>query len=124
MFQKSLYLATALLLSLSAFGQQDGFFTSQVSAQKKFESDYLKAVNYDRFKIHLTELTKSPHIAGTPENELVKDYMVDIMSKAGMEVKVWPYDVYFPNHPGKSELQIISPVQLTLSQKEVQDFWL
>ena len=118
MFQKSLYLATALLLSLSAFGQQDGFFTSQVSAQKKFESDYLKAVNYDRFKIHLTELTKSPHIAGTPENELVKDYMVDIMSKAGMEVKVWPYDVYLPNHPGKSELQIISPVQLTLSQKE------
>ncbi|MDA0315715.1 MAG: M28 family peptidase [Bacteroidetes bacterium] len=118
MIQKSLYLATALLLSLTAFGQQDGFFSSQISAQKKFESDYLKAVNYDRFKVHLTELTKNPHITGTPENELVKDYMVQIMSQAGMDVKVWPYDVYLPNHPGKSELQVISPVKLTLSQKE------
>ena len=118
MKHKLLYLAAASLLSLNVQAQQDGFFTSKLATQKKFEADYLKAVNYDQFKVHLTELTKNPHITGTPENELVKDYMVQVMSKAGMDVKVWPYDVYLPNHPGKSELQIISPVQLTLSQKE------
>ncbi|MDO8966386.1 M28 family peptidase [Algoriphagus sp.] len=118
MKQTLLTLTAASLLSLSAFAQQDGFFKNQLENQKKFESDYLKAVDYDRFKIHLAELTKNPHIAGTPENELVKDYLVKIMGEAGMAVKVWPYDVYLPNHPGKSELQIISPVQLTLSQKE------
>ena len=111
-------LAAASLLSISSFAQQDGFLPSQLTEQKKFESDFLKAVKSDRFKIHLTELTKNPHIAGTPENELVKDYMVKTMSAAGMEVKVWPYDVYLPNHPGKSELQIVSPVSMTLSQKE------
>jgi N-acetylated-alpha-linked acidic dipeptidase len=113
-----LILIASSLLSLEGLAQQDGFFTSQLKAQKKFEEDFLQAVQPGRFKVHLTELTKNPHIAGTPENELVKDYMVQIMSQAGMEVKVWPYDVYLPNHPGKSELQIISPVQLTLSQKE------
>jgi len=118
MKQTLLSLTAASLLSLSAFAQQDGFSPSQLANQKKFEADYLKAVDYDRFKVHLSELTKNPHIAGTPENELVKDYMVKIMGDAGMNVKVWPYDVYLPNHPGKSELQIISPVQLTLSQKE------
>ncbi|MFN3998130.1 M28 family peptidase [Algoriphagus sp.] len=118
MKQTLLTLAAASLLSFSALAQQDGFSPSQLASQKKFEADYLKAVDYDRFKIHLSELTKNPHIAGTPENELVKDYMVKIMGDAGMNVKVWPYDVYLPNHPGKSELQIISPVQLTLSQKE------
>jgi N-acetylated-alpha-linked acidic dipeptidase len=118
MKQTLLTLTAASLLSLSAFAQQDGFLPSQLANQKKFESDYLKAVDYDRFKIHLAELTKNPHIAGTPENELVKDYLVKIMSEAGMAVKVWPYDVYLPNHPGKSELQIISPVRMTLSQKE------
>jgi N-acetylated-alpha-linked acidic dipeptidase len=118
MKQILLTLTAASLLSLSAFAQQDGFFRNQWESQKKFEEEYLKAVDYDRFKVHLSELTKNPHIAGTPENELVKDYMVNIMSAAGMNVKVWPYDVYLPNHPGKSELQIISPVQLTLSQKE------
>ncbi|MBA4298895.1 MAG: glutamate carboxypeptidase [Cyclobacterium sp.] len=118
MKQTLLTLTAASLLSLSAFAQQDGFLSSQLANQKKFESDYLKAVDYDRFKIHLAELTKNPHIAGTPENELVKDYLVKIMGEAGMAVKVWPYDVYLPNHPGKSELQLISPVQMTLSQKE------
>lgn len=118
MKQTLLTLTAASLLSLSAFAQQDGFLPSQLANQKKFESDYLKAVDYDRFKIHLAELTKNPHIAGTPENELVKDYLVKIMGEAGMAVKVWPYDVYLPNHPGKSELQLISPVQMTLSQKE------
>jgi N-acetylated-alpha-linked acidic dipeptidase len=118
MKQKILSLTAASLLSLGAFAQQDGFLPSQFADQKKFELDFLNAVNYDRFRVHLTELTKNPHIAGTPENELVRDYMVKIMSDAGMDVKVWPYDVYLPNHPGKSELQIISPVQLTLSQKK------
>lgn len=118
MKQTLLTLAATSLLSVSAFAQQDGFLPSQLAEQKKFETGYLNAVNFDRFKDHLTELTKNPHIAGTPENELVKDYLVNIMEDAGMRVKVWPYDVYLPNHPGKSELQIISPVQLTLSQKE------
>lgn len=118
MNKKLLYLTAATLLSFQAFSQQTGFFNSQLESQKKFEQDFLKAVDYDRFKVHLTELTKNPHIAGTPENELVKNYMVKIMADAGMDVKVWPYDVYLPNHPGKSELQIISPVSMTLSQKE------
>ncbi|MBN7810628.1 M28 family peptidase [Algoriphagus sp. H41] len=113
-----LTLTTASLLSLGALAQQDGFLPSQLPGQKKFEADFLKAVDYSRFKVHLQELTKDPHIAGTPENELVKDYMVKIMSDAGMNVKVWPYDVYLPNNPGKSELQLISPVAMTLSQKE------
>ncbi len=118
MKQRLLYLATASLLSFQTFAQQTGFLQTQLEVQKKFEQDFLQAVDYDRFKVHLTELTKNPHIAGTPENELVKDYMVKIMADAGMDVKVWPYDVYLPNHPGKSELQIISPVSMTLSQKE------
>ncbi|GMQ24046.1 transferrin receptor-like dimerization domain-containing protein [Algoriphagus sp. oki45] len=116
--KKTILSAFALSLFLGNLSAQDGFLPSQLADQKKFELDYLNAVPFDRFKIHLQELTKNPHIAGTPENELVKDYMVKIMVDAGMAVRVWPYDVYLPNHPGKSELQIISPVQMTLSQKE------
>jgi N-acetylated-alpha-linked acidic dipeptidase len=112
-----LSLTTASLLFTGVFAQ-DGFLPSQLAAEKSFEQNFLNSDKFTRFKGHLTELTKNPHIAGTPENELVKDYMVKIMSDAGMEVKVWPYDVYLPNHPGKSELQIVAPVQMTLSQKE------
>ena len=98
--------------------QLDGFFAKDLAKQKSLEETYLKAVQFDRFKVHLKELTKAPHIAGTPENEAVKDYMVKVMSDAGMTVKVHPYDVYLPNDPGESLLQIISPVTMTLSQQE------
>ncbi len=109
--------AAGFCLPVSA-QQLDGFFAKDLANQKSLEETYLKTVNFDRFKVHLKELTKAPHIAGTPENEAVKDYMVKVMSDAGMTVKVHPYDVYLPNDPGESLLQIITPVTMTLSQQE------
>ncbi|TFV97768.1 M28 family peptidase [Algoriphagus kandeliae] len=109
-------------LTLSTIGNkiiaQDGFFAQSREKEKSIETKFLESVDYDRFKVHLQELTKNPHIAGTPENELVQQYMKQIMEGAGMEVKLYPYDVYLPNDPGKSELEIISPVRMKLSQQE------
>ncbi|EAZ82845.1 M28 family peptidase [Algoriphagus machipongonensis] len=97
---------------------QDGFFQKNQEKQKALESEFLEAVDFSSFKVHLKEITKNPHIAGTPENELVQQYMSKIMSEAGMDVKLYPYDVYLPNHPGESHLEIVSPVKMTLSQQE------
>lgn len=113
----TLLLFGALNISIS-LQAQDGFFTKSQAKQKSVEAAYLKSVNYDRFKVHLQELTKNPHIAGTPENELVQQYMAKIMEDAGMSVKLYPYDVYLPNDPGESHLEIVSPVQMKLSQQE------
>ncbi|MBN3582128.1 M28 family peptidase [Algoriphagus aestuarii] len=114
--KKSLILGT-LALALSAQAQ-DGFFKSHQEKQKAIEKEFLDAVDFGSFKVHLKEITKNPHIAGTPENELVQQYMKKVMSDAGMDVKLYPYDVYLPNHPGESHLEIVSPVQMTLSQQE------
>ncbi|MHA7131399.1 M28 family peptidase [Algoriphagus namhaensis] len=105
-------------LTLQARQHLDGFKSSSVQSQKELEAKYLQAVPSDRFKIHLQELTKAPHIAGTPENEAVAEYMAKVMREAGMEVTFYPYDVYLPNDPGESLIQIISPETLTLSQQE------
>lgn len=114
--KKSLVLGS-LALALSAQAQ-DGFFQSHLAKQKAIEKEYLDAVDFGSFKVHLKEITKNPHIAGTPENELVQQYMAKVMSDAGMDVKLYPYDVYLPNHPGESHLEIVSPVKMTLSQQE------
>jgi N-acetylated-alpha-linked acidic dipeptidase len=113
----SLSLLTTVSFGLEA-QQLDGFFQKSQSKEKTIEQEYLNAVKFDRFKVHLKELTKAPHIAGTPENEAVAAYMTKVMSDAGMEVKTHPYDVYLPNDPGESLLQIISPETMTLSQQE------
>ncbi|MDN3204560.1 M28 family peptidase [Algoriphagus sediminis] len=113
---------TPLLLfsfAVTGFSQQlDGFFKSSVQAQKELEEKFLQAVKPERFKIHLQELTKNPHITGTPENEEVAAYMAKIMREAGMEVTLYPYDVYLPNNPGKSLIEIKSPEIITLTQQE------
>ncbi len=113
----SLGLLTSLSLNLGA-QQLDGFLQKNIAKQKTIEQEYLDAVQFDRFKIHLMELTKAPHIAGTPENEAVAAYMSKVMEEAGMKVKSHPYDVYLPNDPGESLIQVISPVVMTLSQQE------
>ncbi|MCE7056033.1 M28 family peptidase [Algoriphagus sp. AGSA1] len=109
----------ALGFGLSANSQQvTGFYLKDTAAQRALEAEYIKAVNYGQFKIHLQELTKSPHIVGTPENEAVAAYLTQVMSAAGMEVTPYPYDVYLPNDPGESLLEIITPDKITLSQQE------
>ncbi|SFT49460.1 N-acetylated-alpha-linked acidic dipeptidase [Algoriphagus locisalis] len=112
-------IAATLCLGFAANAQQvTGFFPQDKPKEANLEQEYLKAVNYESFKVHLKELTKAPHIAGTPENEAVAAYMTKVMSDAGMDVTSYPYDVYLPNHPGESLLEIISPEKMTLSQQE------
>ncbi|MDR7128284.1 N-acetylated-alpha-linked acidic dipeptidase [Algoriphagus sp. 4150] len=112
-------IAFAVGLAISANAQQvTGFFPQDKSKQTVIEQDLLKTINFESFKVHLKELTKAPHIAGTPENEEVAAYLTSVMSKAGMEATSYPYDVYLPNDPGESLLEIITPDQITLSQQE------
>ena len=70
------------------------------------------------FEIHLKEITKNPHITGTKANEQVRDYLVSAMKKAGFEVEIVPYDVYLPEMPGLSEIEITAPQTIKLSNKE------
>ena len=99
------------------------FFTIKVSAQSvvklsKSEEYFLSNVDENSFKVHLKKLTERPHIAGSIENENVRDYMSFIMKKAGFEVTQYPYDVYLSNKPGSSEISIVRPKRVQLNQKE------
>ena len=82
------------------------------------EDYFLSIVNENRFKVHLKKLTNRPHVAGSIENENVRDYMSLIMEKAGLEVTQYPYDIYLSNKPGTSELSIVKPKRIQLNQKE------
>ncbi len=82
------------------------------------EDYFLSIVNENRFKVHLKKLTNRPHVAGSIENENVRDYMSLIMEKAGLEVTQYPYDIYLSKKPGTSELSIVKPKRIQLNQKE------
>jgi len=70
-----------LVLAAPAFGQTYYGFTGNSSAtQTKAEEIFLQQQQSERYKNHLKELTKEPHIAGTKANERVRDYMAELMA--------------------------------------------
>jgi N-acetylated-alpha-linked acidic dipeptidase len=108
-----------LLISTISLGQSlTGFSDNNSSKQQQAESYFLNLQESSRFKAHLQNLTREPHIAGTKANERVRDYMADVMRKAGLQVEIFPYDIYLPVMPGTASAEIVQPIRIPLNNKE------
>ena len=105
------------LTSLSAVAQT-GFTASDWKNQLATEEVFTSLIDDTRFKIHLKELTKKPHVAGSKANNDVIDYIAKSMNNAGLAVKKYPYDIYMSKDPGESYLEIVQPKRQPLSMKE------
>ena len=103
--------------SISAIAQT-GFTKSDWENQLLTEELFNNLIEDTRFKIHLKELTKKPHVAGSKSNNNVIDYIAKIMNSAGLEVKKYPYDIYMSKAPGESFLEIVEPKRQPLSMME------
>jgi len=86
--------------------------------QLQIEEDFLKQINSTSFKTHLKKLTERPHVVGSEANAEVQRYMSEVMQQAGFEVTQYPYDLYLPNQPGSSLVEIVTPSRAVLNQKE------
>jgi N-acetylated-alpha-linked acidic dipeptidase len=94
--------------------------SAQQTDRDKTDELFKSVIDTDRFKIHLEQLTKRPHVAGSSTNQEVQRYMASVMSEAGFEVNFYPYDVYLPEAPGESLVEIVTPERQTLTQQEDQ----
>ncbi|MAJ32870.1 MAG: glutamate carboxypeptidase [Flavobacteriaceae bacterium] len=113
--KKCLFLLSMLSLSAAA---QTGFTASDWKNQLATEELFTNLIDETRFKIHLKELTKKPHVAGSKANNDVIDYIAKSMSNGGLSVKKYPYDIYMSKAPGESYLEIVQPKRQPLSMKE------
>ena len=109
----------SLFVSSFSFGQNfSGFTGNSAAIQSKAEETFLKQQESERYKNHLKNLTKEPHIATSKANERVRDYMADVMRKAGFQVEIFPYDIYLPVMPGTASAELVEPIRLPLNNKE------
>jgi N-acetylated-alpha-linked acidic dipeptidase len=112
-------LALILFVSQSTFAQTlTGFSSSSSEKQTQAESVFLNQQESERYKNHLKTLTKEPHVTGSKANERVRDYMAEVMRKAGFQVEIFPYDIYLPVMPGTASAEIVEPIRLPLNNKE------
>lgn len=115
---KYLYLLLIFAYSFSFAQNFTGFSANSQAVQTKTEETFLSLQESERYKNHLKNLTKEPHIAGSKANERVRDYMADVMRKAGFQVEIFPYDIYLPVMPGTAYVELVEPIRLPLNNKE------
>ncbi len=112
--------ALAALMSVSLVSAQNygGYTASSAKKQEAVEAEFLKTVDFSKFKEHLKKLTERPHVAGTTANKEVADYMATVMENAGMDVELYPYDIYMSTSGGNSSVELVTPHRMPLNQQE------
>ncbi|TAE41751.1 MAG: M28 family peptidase [Runella slithyformis] len=115
---KHLFIYTLVLVSFSGFAQMTGFTPTNQAKQEKLEAAFKTQQSSERFKKHLTTMCSVPHTAGTPENEKVRDYIAETMRKAGLQVEVFPHDIYMPKGPGEISVELVQPIRQPLNNRE------
>ncbi len=95
-----------------------GFSPNQQAVELKTEADFKQQQNPARFRQHLERLCSVPHVAGSRENEQVRDYIAETMRKAGWKVDIYPHDIYLPKGPGEITVEVVTPTRVPINTKE------
>jgi len=101
-----------------SYSQYEGYSSDSWNNQVKIEEIFSNKIDKSSFKKHLKKLTERPHVVGSEGNAEVIRYIGQVMDDAGFKVTNYPYDVYLPNKPGKSLIEIVTPSRDVLNQKE------
>ena len=117
---KNLYIILAILfLTLeTSISQYEGYSLESWQNQIITEQIFQSLINNTSFKKHLKKLTERPHVVGSEGNEEVIRYIGETMKNAGLKITNYPYDVFLPNKPGNSLIEIVTPSRSVLNQKE------
>ncbi len=115
---KKLYLIILSLIFNFSHSQYEGFSESGWEKQLEIEESFKSLIDNSSFKRHLIKLTERPHVVGSEGNEEVIRYIGNVMENAGFDITNYPYDVYLPNKPGSSLVEIVTPSRKVLNQKE------
>ena len=71
----------------------------------------------NKIRGYLASLTEEPHVAGTPAEKRVADYVEAKLAEFGLETEVVQYQVFL-NHPKEVSLRLVEPEEVELSLME------
>ncbi len=88
-----------------------GFHDS--AAQRALENRFLAVPDPKLAGEHLRELTKAPHMAGTPEDKATADYVAARFREAGLDTEIVEYKVWM-NYPEEIRVDVTAPEGVTM----------
>ncbi len=111
----------ALLLTLPLAVSADepllGFFAASEEAQREFEKVFARTPTPAKARAWLQRLTEEPHVAGTPQEKKMADYVRARFEEFGLETEVAEYEVFL-NYPKEVSLRLVEPVEMELPLRE------
>lgn len=121
MTRPSLFAVLALAaLSATAEEARLGFFPSSREPQARAEKAFIQTPTPEMARRWLTALTEEPHVAGTPQQKKLADYVRDRFKELGLETEVVRYEAFL-NYPKSVSLKLVEPVEMALSLREEVD---
>lgn len=94
-----------------------GFSRSSADALAKYERIVIDTPTPANARKWLQALTEEPHVAGTPAEKKVAEFVRDRMAEFGLSVEMIKYDVFL-NHPKTVSLTMTEPSRQELSLVE------
>ena len=104
-------------LSTAAAETSPFFFEGSSSNQRQAEATVLAKPSPEKARRWLAQLTEEPHVAGTPQEKKVAEYVRDRFLEFGLEAEMVRYDVFL-NHPKHVALRLTEPEEIELSLME------
>ncbi len=112
-----IFLVFASLLPVICRAQMTGFTPDHEKAELAIEKKLVDAIKPDTLRAIVTAISKKVHVAGTPEQVVTRDYVINRWKKAGLSTKVYPYEVDLPLAKSSS-LEMLTPVKKTFGLHE------
>ena len=94
-----------------------GFTPESNGWQREYEKRFLALPRPEECGEILRELTRTPHLAGTPGNERVAEFLAAEYRKAGFEVALPAYEVLL-SYPQSAKLEIVGEPDVPLGRGE------
>ncbi|MBZ5545175.1 MAG: M28 family metallopeptidase [Acidobacteriia bacterium] len=94
-----------------------GFSPQTYEAQRKWENRFLGIPSAKRCRKYLSRLTREPHVAGTPGDRRVTQFIFGEFQRAGLKPEMIEYRVLL-SYPEKVAVELTEPAHVKLANPE------
>jgi N-acetylated-alpha-linked acidic dipeptidase len=125
----SLLAAAALLLTCTGLPASDaengtrsqsvplGFNKQSFATQERWEKRLQSSVSPKQCRTYLRQLTREPHVAGTPGDRRLSEFIYNEFRRAGLEAEIVEYRVLL-SYPRKVAVELVEPQRVKLANPE------
>ena len=94
-----------------------GFSPQGYAAQVRWEERFLGISSAARCRKYLRRLTRQPHVAGTPGDRAVTQYIYDEFKRDGLNPEIVEYRVLL-SYPERISVELVEPARVKLANPE------